>query len=227
MRYTELEEIKKMNLDSIIFDLDGTLWDSTEVVLKSWNNVCKTNKEIRNPITREVLQSIMGLQLHQIGHKLFPYLDEATQTKILEICCEEETKLLAAEGGVLYPGLEIVLQTLSENYSLLIVSNCQAGYIETFLDYHNLGKYFKDIECPGNTGLVKGENIKLIMDRNNLRNPVYVGDTQGDYDAAKLANIPFVFASYGFGKVEGFDYIIKELLDTVELFQRNDKEKAI
>lgn len=207
-----------MNIDSIIFDLDGTLWDSTNTVLKAWDNVFQVNKEIRSHITLELLQGIMGLQVQQIGPKLFPYLEEATQTKIMEFCCDEERKLLLREGGSLYPSLELILKTLSQNYSLFIVSNCQCGYIETFIEYHQLGKYFKDFECAGNTGLSKGENIRMIMGKHNLQSPVYVGDTEGDCDGARLANIPFVFASYGFGKVEVYDYIIKEISDMSKLF---------
>lgn len=206
-----------MNIDSIIFDLDGTLWDSTEAVLKAWNRVCEDNKEVTSPITKEMLQGVMGLQIYEIGNKLFPYLGEAKQAEILDLCCEEEREVLQIEGGILYKDLESILQKLSKSYPLFIVSNCQCGYIETFLEYHELGKYFKDVECAGNTGLVKGENIKSIIKRNNLRNPVYVGDTEGDRAAAKLANIPFVYASYGFGKVDTYDYVLEEISDIVRM----------
>ena len=204
-----------MDIDSIIFDLDGTLWDSTKAVLKAWDMVFKNNEDIKNPITEEILESCMGLQIQEIGAKLFPYLEEGEQKRILDLCCEEERKLLLKEGGILYKDLENTLQTLSKSYPLFIVSNCQCGYIEAFLEYHKLGEYFKDIECAGNTGLLKGENVKSVMKRNNLKHPVYVGDTQGDCDAAKLANIPFVYASYGFGKVDGYDYVIEEISDLV------------
>ena len=206
-----------MNIDSIIFDLDGTLWDSTEAVLKAWSRVCENSKEIKNPITKEMLESVMGLQIYEIGNKLFPYLEEVRQTEILDLCCEEERKVLQIEGGMLYKDLESILETLSKDYPLFIVSNCQCGYIETFLEYHKLGKYFKDIECAGNTRLVKGENIKAVMKRNNLEHPVYVGDTEGDRAAAKLANIPFVYASYGFGNVDSYDYVLEKISDIVEI----------
>jgi phosphoglycolate phosphatase len=198
-----------MNIDSIIFDLDGTLWDSTDTVLKSWNTVLKANKEIKSPITMEILESI-----------IFPYLEEETRMKIMKQCCKEEKALLLKEGGVLYPGLENTLQILSQGYPLFIVSNCQCGYIETFLERHQLGKYFKDAECSGNTGLIKGENIKRVIKRNNLEHSIMVGDTQGDRDAARLAGIPFVFAKYGFGKVEDFDYSINEFKELLELVKR-------
>lgn len=107
----------------------------------------------------------------------------------------------------------------SKSYPLFIVSNCQCGYIEAFLKYHKLGEYFKDFECSGKTSLVKGENIVDIMKRNHLEHSIYVGDTQGDCDAAKLANIPFVYASYGFGEVDRYDYVIKEISDIVKLVE--------
>jgi phosphoglycolate phosphatase len=213
-----------MNIDSVIFDLDGTLWDSTDVILRAWNMVIENNDKVKTPITREAMEGIMGLQAHQIGAKLFPDIDNDTSTSLIKHCCEEEKKLLLKEGGILYPELEYVLKTLSHNYPLFIVSNCEGGYIETFLEYHNLGKYFKDIECAGNTGRAKGENIKLIMNRNNLHNSVYVGDTNGDHDAAKLANIPFIFANYGFGEVSDYDYIINKLSDMINLVDHLNKD---
>jgi phosphoglycolate phosphatase len=160
----------------------------------------------------------MGLQIKEIGGKLFPYLSEAEQLELMELCCEEERKVILQEGGILYPDLESTLETLSEKYSLLIVSNCQCGYIETFLEYHRLGRYFKDFECAGNKGLSKGGNIKKTIERNNLKASVYVGDTQGDCDAAKVAGIPFVFAGYGFGKVSAYNYKLNKLSDIEKLF---------
>ena len=88
------------------------------------------------------------------------------------------------------------------------------GYIEAFYKSHGLEKYFTDYENPGRTGLSKGENIKLVIERNNLKKPVYVGDTNGDYLATKVAGIPFIHAKYGFGKIE--DQVI-EINDIREL----------
>lgn len=207
-----------MNIDSIIFDLDGTLWDSTEVILKAWNKVISDKGQLRDPITIKELQGTMGLLIKDIGARLLPNLDEGTQEEVMELCCKVEKELLLKEGGVLYPKLEDTLRALSQKYSLFIVSNCQCGYIETFLAYHNMEKYFKDIECAGSTGLVKGENIKKVIERNNLKNAVYLGDTQGDCDGARLAKIPFVYASYGFGKVKEYDYIIEEISDLLKVF---------
>lgn len=206
-----------MNIDSIIFDLDGTLWNSTDGVLIAWVNTLRNYKDVKRQITKEDLESVMGLQVNEIGEKLFPGLGSDMQAKLLKECCMAECEYLCNYGGILYENLEETLIRLSEKYKLFIVSNCEVGYIESFYKYHKLKKYFCDFENPGRTGLSKGENIKLIMKRNNLKNPVYVGDTTGDLKAAKAAGIPFVYASYGFGKVNEYDYVIDKFEDLLRI----------
>ena len=74
---------------------------------------------------------------------------------------------------------------------------------------NKIEKYITDYECFGDTRLGKDENIALVVKRNNLQKPAYVGDTQGDYEACKKAGVPFIWASYGFGKPESEDYFAK------------------
>ena len=113
------------------------------------------------------------------------------------------------------------IATLSKGHRLFIVSNCQSGYIELFLRKTGLEKYITDIECFGNTKKTKGENIRLVIDRNIPGSTCYVGDTAGDQTAAAYAGIPFIFASYGFGQVNEEDSFasissIRELPDLVK-----------
>lgn len=212
-----IEGMNKMNIDGVIFDLDGTLWDSTDVVLKSWNRVVHDIRKVRVPITREELQGIMGLQLKEICVKFFPNLDERTSMEIMEACCIEENELIRCEGGVLYPNLVETLEKLCRKYPLYIVSNSHCGYIEAFLEYHKLENYFKDIECAGNTGLSKGYNIKKLIERNEIKQAVYVGDTKGDCEGARLADIPFIYAEYGFGKVDNYYKKIDNIIEILEI----------
>ena len=197
-------------MDSLIFDLDGTLWDLRESVRVSWNAALKPFKEVDKEITSDDLKRTMGLQIEEIGERLFPDLSAELRKEIMDRCIEIENDYIEEHGGILYDNLEEVLKELSEKYKLFIVSNCQEGYIEAFYKYHKLEHYFVDFENPGRTGLSKGENIKLVIERNNLKSPVYVGDTDGDEKAAEYAGIPFVYASYGFGEVEKFDYKIEK-----------------
>lgn len=208
---------KTEDLDSLIFDLDGTLWDSVPVILEAWNGVIKDRKEVKNLIKEEELRGLMGLVLPEIGNRLFPYLNYENRMDIMEQCCDVECQMIREKGGNLFQKLEETLETLSKKYSLFIVSNCQSGYIEAFLHYHKLEKYFKDFECAGSTGKNKGENVKLVMDRNNLKNPAYVGDAQVDCEASRVAEIPFIYAAYGFGSVEDYTIKINSIAELTEI----------
>lgn len=205
-------------MDSIIFDLDGTIWDPIDTVLNAWNSCIKEQNQIKRELTRTDFEGTMGLQMHDISKKLFPYLSEDFRLKIITECCHTEQGYLKKQGGNLYPDVEEVLTILSKKYKLYIVSNCQDGYIESFYEFHKLEKYFLDFENPGRTGLSKGENINLIIKRNNLSSPIYVGDTSGDLNAARYAGIPFVFATYGFGQVSEYDEVIEKFEDLVKKF---------
>ncbi len=189
----------------IIFDLDGTLWDSSEQVAGAWSVILsrrsETDKRVRSLVTGEDMRGYMGKTMEVIAALMLPDTDEKTRLEIMDECGEYENEYLSGHGGKLYPDLERELDRLSKSFKLFIVSNCQSGYIETFLEYHKLGKYFADFECPGGTGLAKAENIRIIMERNSLDRAVYVGDTQGDLDASDSAGVPFIHAAYGFGTV--------------------------
>ena len=67
----------------------------------------------------------------------------------------------------MYEGLEQMLRILSSHYPLFIVSNCEAGYIELFLECTGFSKYFRGHLCPGDTGNAKAENISQIVKLSN------------------------------------------------------------
>lgn len=163
----------------IIFDMDGTLWDSAANVAESWNLAIKQDGSVDKKLTEQDIQGVMGKTMDVIADILFPEMEKEARMKLLDQCCSMENDYLREHGGVLYPKLEETLSALKEKYPLYIVSNCQSGYIEAFLDHYGFGKYFEDIECYGNNLKQKGDNIRLLADRNGLTEAVYVGDIQG------------------------------------------------
>jgi phosphoglycolate phosphatase len=206
-------------IDSIIFDMDGTLWNSTPEVAFAFNKVLKEkHPEVKEVVTPERLQELFGLPLDVIAVKLYKSVPEEHAVQVMRECCEYECEYLAEHGATLYEGLEEILAALSKKYKLLIVSNCQDGYIQSFFRaYPQLEQYITDYEYPGRSGKLKADNIRLVMERNNLRYPIYVGDTQGDANAAKEAGVPFVFARYGFGEVEEYTAAIDSLEELMKL----------
>lgn len=205
-------------IKDIIFDMDGTLWDSSENVAESWNEAVSGLSDRR--FTAADIQSVMGLPMDKIAERFFPGETEEIRQKILVRCCEGENGYLRAHGGGIYPDTAAALAQLSGICRLFIVSNCQAGYIEAFLDYYGLWEYITDRLCWGDNGLQKAENIRMIMQRNNMESALYVGDTQTDCDSAYAAGAKFAFAAYGFGTADRYDIKLNRLAELPEMLKK-------
>lgn len=209
-------------MDSIIFDVDGTLWDSTEIVAEAWTQYLK-EIGISMDITSQRLMGLFGQLLPDIARQLFPDKSKEEQLRLIDGCCQAEHEALLRQCAPLYPGLEDTLRKLSQKYPLFIVSNCQAGYIEVFLKATGFSKYFKGHLCPGDTGKDKAGNIQQIVQDFGLSSPIYVGDTLGDYQACQKAGVTFVHAAYGFGDVPGCEYVIQSLPGLLSFCAPNHK----
>ena len=79
-----------MKIDSLIFDLDGTLWDSSEGIVATWALVLEHYPEIHKKVTAEELASNFGLPLDQIARNMFPEQTEALRMRLMDECCEQE-----------------------------------------------------------------------------------------------------------------------------------------
>lgn len=188
-------------MDSIIFDVDGTLWDSTKSVAESWNKAIREHSSLNLTLEPVSLSRVFGKTMTEIADALFPDLSVKERMELLDVCFDEENRYLEDHPGILYPDVVRTIKELSLSCPLYIVSNCQCGYIEVMLRTTGLAPYIRDHLCFGETQVPKGETIRMLIERNNLQSPVYVGDTQGDADSCKTAGIPFIFAEYGFGDV--------------------------
>lgn len=197
-----------MNKKNLIFDLDGTLWDPRATIIKIWNEVLTQRQLLQTELKPEDMDQYMGLLFDDILKDIIPGISDQQVQKILLEIVKKENKILRAHGGILYEGVAETLTNLKKTHDLFIVSNCQDGYIEAFLEYYQFNDLFTDIESHGRTKKPKAENIKLIMERNHLshENSVYIGDTQTDYDSAKANHLSFIFCEYGFGALNISEY---------------------
>lgn len=210
-------------INNIIFDLDGTLWDSRKQIIKAWKKVL--DEKLKIIINEETLSSVMGKSNEEFKNKFFSNIPTELADNYLDLCQKEEIKYLTVNGANIYTNSISTIKELSNNYNLFIVSNCQSGYIESFLNYYNLNEYFNDYECCGTTGLPKKNNIKIIMKRNNLIDSMtcYVGDTIDDYNSASANNIMFIYANYGFGNFDKSKYSIFDISEIIDLLSLINK----
>lgn len=210
--------IDKM-IDGIIFDVDGTIWDSTPVVEKAWNTALM-ERGYTERVTAEQLKGLFGLPMLDIIAAIIPYASQEEMESFLEVCSRYEFEFLENESGIVYEGLEEMLQALSKDFKLAVVSNCQAGYIELMYARTGFGQYFSGHLCPDDTGVLKADNIKLMAQQLGMENPVYVGDIGKDEIASREAGVKFIHASYGFGEAEAPDGIIEKPLDLIDVVKK-------
>lgn len=195
-----------MNCDGVIFDLDGTLWDATEVTAETWVEVLARHPEVKPsiPLDAAGVKKYMGLTNEELACVFFHELDFDFAFSLMQESCSLENKWLPKMGGKLYPGVRETFEKLSKmGKRLFIVSNCQDGYIEAFIEAHKMHDFIEDFECSGRSGKNKAENIADIVKRCTLSSPVYVGDTTSDLGGARGAGVPFIYAKYGFGEENG------------------------
>ena len=196
----------------LLFDLDGTLWDSAPAVAEAWNEIFQRECPGLKPLTVDDIHGVMGMTMKEISLALYPEADMPRRDEIFDICCRHEVEYLYSHCGTLYPDFRAVMESLkAEGYDLAVVSNCQTGYVKAFLVSSGAEDLFIDYEEWERTGLTKGENIRLVMDRNNYSKGIYIGDTRKDQEATIQAGLPFIHAAYGFGKAENPDGVINAL----------------
>ena len=135
-------------MDSIIFDVDGTLWDSRAVVAQSWNKVIRKHSDSDVVVTEEGFTSLFGKPVNEITDAIFPDMSEEEKRRLEILLLEYENEyILDNNPGTIYKGVRETIVKLSEQYPLYLASNCYLGYIEAFLEVTDLKPYFKDHIC--------------------------------------------------------------------------------
>jgi len=206
-----------MKPDSLIFDMDGTLWDAVDTYAHCWTEVLRQNG-INKVFTKQDIQGYMGMELKQIYRELFPDAPDELMEKIYNDIIAKEEELIPQMGGKLYPDVMEGLQVLSKKYKLFMLSNCQAGVIRDFMNYTGTKALFTDYIEYGSNFEPKHINMKILIEKHRLQSPVYIGDTDSDGKQTRLAGIPFAFVSWGFGHTDSYNFRFKTMKDLTSYF---------
>jgi phosphoglycolate phosphatase len=207
-----------MKYESLIFDIDGTLWDSRALVAEGYNIQLRAEGLAHLCVTAEDLKPLFGKVMTQIADAILSPIPESERYALMDRCMATENAYLQEnECRIGYPGVKQTLSQLAKSHRLFIVSNSQCGYPELCIRKLGLEDYIQGHLCFGDTGTEKGETIRRLMQKHQITDAVYIGDTQGDCDAADNAGIPFIFAAYGFGQPDHYAAKIEQIEDLLAL----------
>lgn len=207
--------MKSALFDSIIFDMDGTLWDAVDSYRKVWLQTFQ-DLGLQGSVTRQQLIECMGQTIDTIYSRLVN--EDKYRTEFLKQLEYNEMHMMPTLGGVLYPGVRDWIPKLAERYKLFMVSNCGSDGLHNFLRFTALEPYFIDTLTYCQTKLQKDGNIDLLRQCHNLQSPIYVGDTAGDCTSAHRAGIPMMHAEWGFGSAPDADYRASDIEHLARFF---------
>ena len=207
-------------MKSLIFDIDGTLWDSRALVAEGYNIQLRKEGYDHLCVTAEDLKPLFGKVMTEIADAILASVPENQRYALMERCMDTENRYLAEnECRIGYDGVKETLEELARSYRLFIVSNAQCGYPELCMEKLGIGHLIEGHLCFGDTGTEKGQTILELMRRHHIDDAVYIGDTQGDYEATVVAGIPFIWAAYGFGKPSAAAAKICQICDLPQAVQ--------
>ena len=207
-----------MNYESLIFDIDGTLWDSRALVAEGYNIQLRKEGLDHLCTDAESLRPLFGMVMEDLADRLFPSIPVPQRYELTLRCMETENKyLFENECRIGYPNVKETLEALSKKYRLFIVSNSQQGYPELCIGKLGLGDFMEGHLCFGDTGTSKGQTILTLIRKYNIGSCIYIGDTQGDLEACREAGIPFIFAAYGLGQADAWDARIESIEELLNL----------
>ena len=208
-----------MNKTALIFDIDGTIWDSTGIVAAGYNAHLDALGHPELHVTADLLKTLFGKTMTEIADALFPAFEKETRYEMMRGCMASEHEFLEKDPcRIAFPGVVETLGLLARRHDLYVVSNSQSGYPELMMEKLGVRHLFRDHLCFGDTGTHKGETIRILMARHGITDAVYIGDTQGDLEASRYAGIRFVFCRYGFGAPREYDLAVDAPEELAGLF---------
>ncbi|EAL7781143.1 HAD family hydrolase [Campylobacter jejuni] len=184
---------------TILFDLDGTLIDSTDVILNSFQGAfkalgltSKNNEEIKN---------LIGYPLEQMFRMLYP--DKVNLSKEFVLAYREIYAQIYLEQTTLLPKAKEALELGSEIADLGIVTTKGGKFTPILLDYLGVKKFFKTLITLEDVTNPKPSSEPIILALKRLNktqeNAYMIGDTILDIQAAISANITPLALACGYG----------------------------
>lgn len=199
----------------IIFDLDGTLLDTSEGI---YNSVRYTEKMLGlNPINDSELNKFVGPPPKEMYRKMYGLSEEQSLNAVKRH--REYGMSKALYEATIYDGVENTLEYIKSKKKKLAVATLKSQIIaEKILAINNLARYFDAIVgMNADETYTKCETIKIAMKKTDCETALMVGDSKYDQIGSVEAGIDFIGVTYGFGLNAESQYSFKTIDCIVKL----------
>lgn len=195
-------------MKKLIFDLDGTLWETGDAYVYSYNKTCDTLKiPQENRRTGDSVKTFLGMKLEDLVKSIIPGVeDKETLGKLLLMnVIEYLVQNPKTYGSNLYQ----LFAELAKEFELYIISNCPRPFLEAFYQVSGIKEFI-----TGDSTIEESNKTQAIarITGNYKEKALFVGDAPSDYDSiSNHAKVYFVFAAYGYKECNNYDFYLKDL----------------
>lgn len=202
----------------IIFDLDGTVLDSSKGIINSINYV--RNYFGLPPISFEIAAKTINSLNSDIARNLY---DVEKLSKIHTQLFEEHYKLECKRGLRAYEGIKDVLQELKKTYKLAVATNGFEKYANIMIKQANLDEFFDLVVASDMVNAKKPDPKMLfhILEKYNFlpSEAIFIGDSKKDEFASKNADIDYIYAAWGFSECNEEVLLCQKPIDLIKLIK--------
>lgn len=215
-----IQKIKDNRYDTILFDLDGTLLNTRELINRSFVHTFEHFRP-EHILTDAELDSFFGPSLKQTFSK---YSSDENEIEQMIQYYREYNVATHDELVTAFPGAKQLIRTLArKGYKLGIVSSKKKDLVEHGLELFGILKHFSIV--IGEEEVVNPkpapEGILMALEALSAKKALYIGDGVGDIEAGKNAGIDTIGVLYSERKQQIIDaqptYTIKHLNDVLNI----------
>lgn len=225
-----MTELKLRKPEAVIFDMDGTLFETDTLLIPVHNRVFETLRaeglymHETPPVDR--LLSCLGMLLEDIWRQVMPDSTEAARQRADVLLLQYELEGLAAGEGKLYPYVEQTLRELKEQgIKLFVASNGLEDYVKGVAQQRGIAELFDGLYSAGEYATAsKVDLVARLLQDHGVQNAWMVGDRSSDVEAGKgngLQTIGCAYATYGrASEIAGADVLISDFRELTRLLEQ-------
>jgi HAD superfamily hydrolase (TIGR01549 family) len=212
----------------IVFDLDGTLWDSVDLLANAW---VETLKVIGYQVTKDQIKPLIGLNGREITRRIAG--DSAIPKFLQHMNLFDEYVITHFNEAPLFNNtLEVLKELRKRKIKLGIATSTPRHRLEKILDYYSLRELF-DVSVGGDEVLTGKPDPSIYLKAFNQmnidpKNGMIVGDTEYDIIPAKKIGAIAVLVLHDNKQInEKPDYIIRELNEIIKIVDELNKTNTL